>query len=133
MAWIPFVVRHPTLVDWFKFNTDHYGPTLFALVGVHATGFNVLLLFAIAGLAVVMNSGDVRKNNWLERYVPLFVAVLPVFLWPAIISRILFIQFLLFVPLGLCFVMAAKRKNWPVCLRRACLPATCGQHLASTS
>jgi hypothetical protein len=93
-----------TFLDWFSSAHEHYVKDYYKIgyfLSVEASTFNVLLIFALIGLIWSIKNGDVIRRSWLAIYIPLFVASLPVLIWPIFVSRILFPQFIFFVPLGL--------------------------------
>lgn len=92
--------------DWYlalRENIQGYR-TWWYLLGIEAAAFHVVGLYALIGLIRAIASGDYRRRVWVSRYIPLFVVSLPMLLWPIFISRILYIQFLFFIPMGLSFI-----------------------------
>lgn len=89
--------------DWYfalkpKFEDTQ---TLSYFVGVEVASFHLLLLLSLTGVIFALYSGDIFKRLWVSKYGALFGASLPELLWPIYISRILYIQFLFFIPLAL--------------------------------
>ncbi|HWO06982.1 MAG TPA: GtrA family protein [Candidatus Paceibacterota bacterium] len=94
----------PTFLDWYAENRAGYSAShhhLDYFAGVMFSSFNALLIFAFIGVAAAWQSGDLFRYSWLRVYAPLVIATTPVLLWPIFISRIVFIQALWVIPLGL--------------------------------
>ncbi len=102
-----------TLVQWFSHNQDAYGQsyrTLSYFLGVEGSTFNMIAIIALIGIFVAFKNRDLFKRSWLATYVPLAVASIPVLVWPIFISRVLFAQYMFFVPLAL-YGLAHIRMN----------------------
>lgn len=94
----------PNFVGWYASNHETFAGNYYHLnyfLGVEASAFSVLAVFAALGIFFAAQNGDIMKRAWLGLYVPLLAASLPVLLWPIFISRIIYIQFLVVVPLAL--------------------------------
>lgn len=93
----------PTFLDWFKLNQGHteYYSKFFRFLGVEGSAFNIILILSVVGIFLAIKNRDILKRNWLKTYVPLFVASLPVLFWTTPLSRVLYIQFIFFIPLSL--------------------------------
>ncbi len=103
----------PTFVDWYVLNIQGLLEDFWKLaylVGVAGSAFNVLLPLALIGFVIAIFRRDIFKRSWGKYYIPLFLAALPVLLWPIFISRVLFIQFIFFVPLALYAVDAISTR-----------------------
>ncbi|MFA5987548.1 MAG: hypothetical protein WC797_02780 [Candidatus Paceibacterota bacterium] len=111
---IPFVVLYVfwvgvlynngaiTLVDFFKSNISDYSATnyrsFFYFIFVELATFGLLLPYAAFGLTRLLKKND---RNFYVLFLALAISVIPVFFWPIFISRILYIQFLVILPLAL--------------------------------
>lgn len=104
----------PTFLDWYSLNLSSYAKEyykLFYFIGVEASSFNIILVFSLFGIFYAIKKKEFLSREWLARFSGLFVASLPVLMWPIFISRILYIQFLFFIPLALFGVANAKILN----------------------
>ncbi len=103
----------PTFVDWYMLNISGLLEDFWKLaylVGVAGSAFNILLVFAFIGFVIALWKRDIFTRAWTKHYIPLLLASLPVLLWPIFISRVLFIQFIFFVPLALYAVVAISER-----------------------
>jgi hypothetical protein len=94
----------PTFLDWYESNTEGYGGAYYTLsywLFTEGGAFNLLWLFALCGVFFYLKHGFMRDRAVILKLVAIFLATLPILLWPIFISRILFIQFLFVVPLAL--------------------------------
>lgn len=94
----------PGFFDWYQTNLKDYAEShykLFYFVGTEASAFNVILLLSVAGLIIAFLNRDIFKQKWASIHVSLFIATLPVLLWPIFITRIIYIQFLFMIPLAI--------------------------------
>jgi hypothetical protein len=99
-----------TFLDWYHINAEgiHSYQTLPYFAAIESSTFNILILFSLVGLYFAIKSKDILRKKWLAVYIPLFLVSIPVIFWPIYISRIMYIQFLLVIPLslyGLYFVL----------------------------
>lgn len=94
----------PTFFDWYALNLSHYAGEyykFFYFVGTELSAFNIVLFFVVAGIYYAVKKKDVLNREWLARFCGLFTASLPVLAWPIFISRVLYVQFLFFIPMAL--------------------------------
>ena len=95
--------KAPNFLDWYGNNVNQYAAgyhTLTYFVLTNGSTFNLLWLFACAGVAWLLITKQIERRN-LTALVLLFFSAAPVLLWPIFISRILFIQFWWVIPLAL--------------------------------
>lgn len=93
-----------TFLDWYTANVAGYAEnyrTLSYFMGVMLSTFNMLLVFAVMGFFALWKTRELYTATWQRTYAPLFLAVVPIFMWPIFISRIIFIQVLWIIPLAL--------------------------------
>ena len=94
----------PTFLDWYglvvadDFVEEHF--RLFRFIGVFGSTFSVLLPLAFFGLIHVIRRRTGTSSAFAKTGA-LILASLPILFWTVFISRILYIQFLAFVPLAL--------------------------------
>lgn len=94
----------PTFFDWYALNLSSYAREyykLFYFIGTELSSFHIILFFGLLGIYHAIKRKDVLNREWLAIFFGLFAASLPVLAWPIFISRILYIQFLFFIPLAL--------------------------------
>jgi hypothetical protein len=104
----------PTFFDWYSLNLSSYAKEyykLFYFIGVEASSFNIILVFCLLGVFYAIKKKEFLNREWLARFTGLFIASLPVLMWPIFISRILYIQFLFLIPLALFGVANIKILN----------------------
>ncbi|MFZ2253470.1 MAG: hypothetical protein WAW13_04895 [Minisyncoccia bacterium] len=95
----------PLFLDWYgvvansDFEGQHYQLT--KLIGVIGSSFNIVLLYAGVGFLALTQKQVWMKNPKFTFLLALLVASLPILLWKIFISRVLYIQFLFFVPMAL--------------------------------
>lgn len=107
----------PTFLDWygvvvdteFKEKRYHLGN----MIGVYGSAFNILLIYAVLGtFSIVRGSMTVwSQKQPIARTCALLCASLPVLLWTVFIGRVLYIQFLFFVPLALVGLGVLRRSG----------------------
>ncbi len=94
----------PTFLDWYgqvtdgEFSEAHY--QVFQLIPVLASAFSILLVYALVGFVAVLTKRVQIQHAYALTFA-LLLASLPVLMWKIFISRVLFIQFLFFVPMAL--------------------------------
>ncbi|MCF7815420.1 MAG: hypothetical protein K9M10_00575 [Candidatus Pacebacteria bacterium] len=95
----------PTFLDWYsvvtveKFAAEHYQLLQFA--GVLASTFSILLVYALIGFISVLYR-RVRLYDTTHAFTAaVLLTSLPILLWKIFISRVLFIQFIFFIPMAL--------------------------------
>ncbi len=94
----------PTFFDWYALNLSNYAREYykwFYFIGTELSSFHIILFFGLLGIYYAAKRKDVFDREWLARFGGLFAASLPVLAWPIFISRILYVQFLFFIPLAL--------------------------------
>ncbi len=103
----------PSFLDWYKYNNAGYAEDYYKLhyfIGVEGSAFHIILVFALVGLVYAIKNRDILNRTWLRIYLPLLISTAPVLLWPIFISRVLFIQWMLFVPLALYGLVKLHKK-----------------------
>lgn len=95
--------NYPTFLDWYKVNQDGITSyqTLSYLLGIEFASFNIVLLLGGIGIYYAVKSKDMLSLSWLRKFLSLFVVSLPMLAWPIYITRIMYIQFLFFIPMAL--------------------------------
>lgn len=101
----------PTIFQWVTTNNGLYENmhTLKFFLGAEFATFNALWLFIAAGLwALIFKEITLPKERWFQ-LIALFVAALPVIEWPFFTDRILYVEFVILVPLALLGVEYLER------------------------
>ncbi len=113
----------PTFLDWYgqvtngEFSEAHY--QIRQLLPVLASAFSILVVYAFIGFVAVLAKRVHMKHLYALTFA-LLLASLPVLLWKIFISRVLFIQFLFFVPtalLGVRFLLVSRKGKWATVFR----------------
>jgi hypothetical protein len=95
----------PSFFDWYgqvahdDFIKENY--QILKYVGVSLSSFSLLILYACVGLYGALRKYESIGKHTVAVILALLLASLPVLLWKIFISRVLYIQFLFFIPLGL--------------------------------
>ena len=111
LLWTVSRAGSSTLIGWFSSNQNHYGQSyrnLKYFIGVEGSTFNILAILALLGIFIAYRNKDLFSREWLSLYLSLFVASLPVLIWPIFISRIVFIQYIVVIPLAVYFISKMK-------------------------
>lgn len=95
----------PTFLDWYgvvadsKYSIPDY--PFIKFVGVFASAFNMLIVYACVGLSAACLKKITLTSHPYAMVSATFLASLPILLWKIFISRVLYIQFVFFVPVAL--------------------------------
>ena len=96
-------IKFPTFINWYGMNFSTHAENsyeLFYFLGTEISAFHVLLIFASVGMYYLVKYQDKLSGEWRLKFLSLFIASLPVLAWPMFISRVLYVQFLFFLPLA---------------------------------
>ncbi len=94
----------PSFVEWYKWNHASYAREFYKFkyfIGVEGSTFSIILLLALIGMIIAIKNRDILKRSWLSLHLSLLIATLPMLVWPIFLSRVLFVQFIIFFPLAL--------------------------------
>jgi len=140
---VPFVILYgalmymfyragiPSFIGWFIYAENLYASvhTLKFFVGAEFATFNILWVFIAVGLYALARSKILlSKERWCQ-FIALFIAALPVIEWPFFTDRILYIEFIILIPLALYGVTYIEQDYKPqpwVRYSLYALPILCG-------
>ena len=94
----------PNFFTWFFANQKGSAiadQTFRQFIFTEAASLHILFVFAALGFIFAFLSRDIVRASWLRMYIPLLLASAPVLAWPFFITRVLYIQFLFFIPISL--------------------------------
>jgi hypothetical protein len=122
-GYVAFLIHSgiPTFLDWYQGNAAGISShqTVSYFLGIEGASFHVLLILALIGFYFSLQNGDIWKKDWLIKFSSLFLASLPVLVWPIYITRIIYVQFIFVVPLALYGAEKVLEKIDKESLRRA--------------
>lgn len=102
-----------TYLDWFNTNQAyyHYDSRIIEYIKSFGSLLNFLGVLFAGGLVILIKERELLEPRIKLFLFSIFVSFLPVFFWPAITQRLLFIS-VPFVILVSCFLLKKQEKHW---------------------
>lgn len=95
---------HTSFIQWFFFNKEGVGyelHTLYYFILTELSTFSLLLLYAVVGTYSLYKNRHTLGSTKIIIGISLLAAVLPPLVWPVFLTRVLYIGYLVVVPLAL--------------------------------